>query len=80
MTRMQLDETIGSDDRLTIIPRLVLGIGCHDLAFCGPDRVRVLALDFVKGLGSRGEAFLDHFVHGLVVKIVDRLFDIDLLL
>ena len=40
----------------------------------------MLALDFVKGFGGRGVTFLDHLVHRLVVKIVDRLLDIDVLL
>src|SRR5271166_2844313 len=80
VTRMQLDDTIRSDDRLAIISRLVFSIGRHNLAFRSPDRIGMLALDFVKSFSCRGEAFFDHLVHGFVVKIVDRLFDIDVLL
>src|SRR6516164_3359917 len=70
--RMQLDKAIRSNHCFAIISRLVFGIGCHDLALRGPDRVGMLALDLVKGLGRRGITLLDHLVHGRVVEVVDR--------
>ena len=39
----------------------------------------MLALDFVEGLGCGSITLFDHLIHGFVVEIVDRFFDINVL-
>ncbi len=39
----------------------------------------MLAFDLFESLGRRGVALLDHLVHRLIVQVVDRLFDIGVL-
>ena len=40
----------------------------------------MLAFYFIKSLSRRGIAFFDHLVHSFIVEIVDRLFDVNVLL
>src|SRR6266436_3578380 len=80
MSRMQLNEPIGVYNSLSVISCFVLGICRHELAFCGPDRVWMLAFYFIKSLSCRGIALFDHLVHSFIVEIIDGLFDVDVLL
>jgi len=77
MARMQLNEAIGGNDRLVVVAGFILRIHRHQLALGGPDRIGVLALNLLEGLGRLGVALVDDRVHRLVVEVVDRLFDVD---
>src|SRR5438270_4503838 len=74
---MQLNETVGGDDRLVVGPGFIERVDPHQLAFGSPYRIGMLALDLLEGLGGFGVALVDERIHRLIVEIVDRLFDVD---
>src|SRR5205814_6895734 len=80
MAGMQLDEAVSGDDRLVVIAGLVKGINPHQLAFGGPYRIGMLAFDLLERLGGVGKTLVDERIHRLVVKVVDRLLDVDFVL
>ena len=77
---MQLDEAIRRDDRIVEFAALVEGVDLHQLAFRRPDRIGMLAFHLIEVFGRGDVVFLAQGVHRLVVEIVDRLFDVSLVL
>ena len=78
MARMQLDEAIRGEHRIVVFAVFVQGVDLHQLAFCRPYRVGMLAFHGIEGLRRDGVVLVDERIHGLVVEIVDRLFDVRL--
>jgi hypothetical protein len=76
VARVQLDEAIGGDHRIIVFSVFIESIDLHQLAFCRPHRIGMLAFHGVKGLCRDGVVLVDESIHRLIVKIVDRLFDI----
>ena len=80
MARMQLNEALGRKHGVVVFAALVIGVDLHQLAFCRPGRVWMLALDLVEGFRRVDVALVDKRVQGLIVKLVDRLLDVGLVL
>ena len=73
MAGMELDEAVERDDGVVVLVRLVIGEGGHDLGLGRPDRVRVLAIDFLEALGGGLVFLLAESIEGAVVEKLDRL-------
>src|SRR6266851_1219594 len=73
---MELDEPVERDDGLVVLVRLVVGEGSHDLGLGRPDRVGVLAIDFLEALRGGLVFLLPEVIEGAVVENLDRLLDV----
>ncbi len=73
---MQLDKSVEGVDRAVVLIVLVVGEGGHKLCLRRPDRIGVLALHLVELLGGGAVVPGLQLVHGGVVNVLDRAFDV----
>ncbi len=73
---MELDETVGGDDRLVVFLRLVERVGAHHLRLGRPHRIGMLAVDFLEALGGLLVFLAAQRIEGAVVEDFHGLLDI----
>ena len=74
MSWMQLDEAVQGGDRVIELVVDVIRIGRHQLSLGGPNRIGVLAFDFVEGFGSLVVRLILQKVHRVVIEFLDGTF------
>jgi hypothetical protein len=73
---MKIDEAVQRDNRVVIFTFHIMGIPGHDLRLGSPFGIGVLALDFIKRFGGQGISAALHVIHGFVINVFHRTFDI----